>query len=113
MNTPESEAEDEDLATRSSHHLSCQEVDDMTFQQSKQFSFISDTYPERTFFVSTFSGTEGLSELYEFNITLYSSNPEIDSKAMLSNTAKFIIHWEEKQTITFHASSLILNSSRK
>ncbi len=75
----------------------------MTFQQSKQFSFVSEAYPDAdTFSVSTFSGTEGISTLYEFNITLYSPDPEIDLKAMLTNPARLTIHWEEDQILHFH-----------
>ena len=75
----------------------------MTFQQAKQFSFLSQAYPDVDIFsVSTFSGTEGISQLYEFNFTLLCADSEIDLKSMLTNAARFTIHWEEDQALLFH-----------
>jgi len=75
----------------------------MTFQQSKQFSFVSQACPDAdTFSVATFSGTEGISQLYEFTATLFCADSEIDLKSMLQNPARFTIHWEEDQALHFH-----------
>ena len=77
----------------------------MTFQQSKQFSFVSQAYPDAdTFSVATFSGTEGISQLYEFTTPLFCADSEIDLKSMLRNPAKFTIHWDQQ-----HAHGFVSN----
>jgi len=61
------------------------------YQAQKEYSFVSGAYPADTFLVARFTGTEGISRLYEFDITLASEDPEIDSRAMLQNPATFTI----------------------
>lgn len=61
------------------------------YQAQKEYSFVSGAYPADTFLVARFTGTEGISRLYEFDITLACEDPEIDSRAMLQNTATFSI----------------------
>lgn len=61
------------------------------YQAQKEYSFVSGAYPADTFLVARFTGTEGISRLYEFDITLACEDPEIDSRAMLQNTATFTI----------------------
>ena len=63
----------------------------MTYQQQKNFTFVSDAYPEDTFSVVRFRGTEGISKLYEFDITLTSDDPDIDSRSVIQNPATFTI----------------------
>jgi len=60
-------------------------------QQTARFTFVSQAMEEDTFEVVRFRGTEGLSRLYEFEITLVSGNPEIDLKAILRNPATLTI----------------------
>jgi len=62
-----------------------------SYQAQKEYAFISDAYPESTFSVVRFSGVEGISRLYEFDIALISEDPEIDSQRMLRNPAVFVI----------------------
>ena len=72
----------------------------MPLGEKKDFWFISSAYSsdleEPTFHVWEFTGVEGISRLYEFNITLASEDPAIDLKAVLNNPAKLIIRREEK-----------------
>ena len=59
----------------------------MAIDETKRFTFVSQGLPEDTFAVVEFKGTEGLSRLYEFDITLASDDPEIDLKGVLQNPA--------------------------
>ncbi len=61
------------------------------YQAQKEYTFVSGAYPAETFLVARFTGTEGISRLYEFDIRLASEDPEIDSRAMLQNPATFSI----------------------
>lgn len=53
------------------------------------FTFVSDALAADTFDVLRFSGTEGLSALYEFNVLLISSEQDIDPTAVLQGTVTF------------------------
>jgi len=57
----------------------------------KQYQFISKATSEDTFWVVNFKGSEGISQLYEYEITLMSHDPEIDLKKVLKNPAVFIM----------------------
>jgi type VI secretion system VgrG family protein len=59
----------------------------MAIDETKRFTFISQGMPDDTFSVVEFKGTEGISRLYEFDITLASDDPEIDLKGVLQNPA--------------------------
>ena len=63
----------------------------MAIDETKRFTFVSKGLPEDTFSVVEFKGTEGISALYEFDITLASDDPEIDLKGILQNPATLII----------------------
>jgi len=63
----------------------------MEFEDAKKFSFASKALPEDTFGVVRFNGTEGISKLYSFDITLVSDDPEIDLKEILQNPATLTI----------------------
>jgi type VI secretion system secreted protein VgrG len=64
----------------------------MAIDKTKRFTFVSQGLPEDTFSVVTFKGTEGISRLYEYDITLASDDPEIDLKGVLQNPATLTIH---------------------
>ena len=55
----------------------------------KQYTFVSKAVPEDTFSVVSFEGVEGISQLYQFEITLFSHDPDIDLKNMLKMPAVF------------------------
>ena len=58
-----------------------------TYQEQKNFTFVSDACPEDTFDVVRFKGMERISGLYEFDITLSSDDPDIDVRSVLRNPA--------------------------
>jgi type VI secretion system secreted protein VgrG len=68
----------------------------MAIADTKRFSFVSGGLPEDTFSVVTFKGTEGISRLYEFDITLASDDPDIDLKEILQNPATLTIHGSDQ-----------------
>lgn len=63
----------------------------MSREESFRFTFVSKALSEDTFTVAEFKGSEGVSMLYEFEILLYSDDPEIDLKAVLQNQATLTI----------------------
>lgn len=73
----------------------------MAKEEIKRFTFVSGGLPEDTFTVVEFSGTEGISRLYEFDITLASDDPDIDLKKVLQDPATFTILGED-QDIPIH-----------
>ncbi len=73
----------------------------MAYIEERRFSFTSSALPEDTFSVVNFKGIEGISRLYEFEITLVSSDSDIDIDTVLRNSVTFSIHREEKDTV-FH-----------
>jgi len=68
----------------------------MAIDETKRFTFVSKGLPEDTFAVVEFKGTEGISRLYEFDITLASDDPEIDLKGALQNPATLTIKSEDQ-----------------
>ena len=67
----------------------------MEYLSSKKFSFVSDALPSDTFAVVKFTGTEGVSKLYRFEVTLISNDLEIDFGTVTNSTARLILHREE------------------
>ncbi len=63
----------------------------MAIDETKRFTFVSQGLPEDTFSVVKFKGTEGISRLYEFDITLASDDGEIDLKGVVQNPATLTI----------------------
>jgi len=74
----------------------------MPHEEDFNFSFVSRALPEDTFTVAEWKGTEGLSMLYEFEITLYAEDPEIDLKAVLQNPATLTIIPEGEEERKIH-----------
>lgn len=67
-----------------------------TSQGQQRFSFISrGSMPADTFGVVRFSGFEGLSCVYQFDIELISEDPAIDMNEVVQNPARFAILREE------------------
>ncbi len=65
------------------------------------YSFRSGAAAEDAFEVVRFSGVEGLSRPYEFEITLMSSKKDLDLKNLVQNTAVFSMKLEEGE-LPFH-----------
>ncbi|WP_051261058.1 type VI secretion system Vgr family protein [Desulfovibrio inopinatus] len=64
--------------------------------------FVSSAVPEDTFHVVSFSGSEGLCRLFEFNILLSSDNADIDLDAVMDESSTFTIERGlERDDITF------------
>jgi type VI secretion system secreted protein VgrG len=75
--------------------------DAMAYQEERRFTFQSHVLPEETFSVVSFKGIEGISRLYEFDITLVSDDPDIDIGAVLKNGITFKILHEDVEEV-FH-----------
>ncbi len=73
----------------------------MAYQEERHFSFVSSAFPEDTFSVVGFRGLEGISRLYEFEITLGSSDPDLDIGKILKNSIVLKIFRDDKE-ISFH-----------
>ncbi|PKN36403.1 MAG: type VI secretion system tip protein VgrG, partial [Deltaproteobacteria bacterium HGW-Deltaproteobacteria-20] len=73
----------------------------MNYLTNKRFSFISDALPPDTFGVVRFTGTEGISKCYAFEITLISDNLEIDLKDVMKNPAKLTFLRGEGNDVTY------------
>ncbi len=71
----------------------------MAFLEERKFFFVSQAYPEDTFAVVRFKGTEGISKLYEFEILLVAEDPDIDIKKVLNNPARFTIARDDKEVV--------------
>ena len=67
-----------------------------------RFRFISAALAEDAFTLVRFSGREGLSQLYEFDIILDAEDPEIDLKAVLRNPARLVIEREDADDRVIH-----------
>ena len=81
----------------------------MAIDETKRFTFVSQGLPEDTFSVVEFKGTEGISALYEFDITLASDDPEIDLKGVLQNPAILTTKGSD-QDLPIHGSSASLSN---
>jgi len=66
-----------------------------------KFDFTIQGFDKDTFHVVRFSGEEGLSQLYRFEIDLYAGSKDIDFEKALSNTATFTIK-RRQGDIPFH-----------
>ncbi len=73
----------------------------MTNQGQASFSFQLEGFPNNLFIVGNFSGTEALSKLYQFDITLISNDPEIDLNAVMKTSATLVVH-KDGYDIVFH-----------
>jgi len=74
----------------------------MAFTERKEFRFVSQAVADDTFEVVSFRGTEGISKLYEFDITLSSEDSEIDLKSVLQNPATFTIMRAGQDDLPIH-----------
>jgi len=74
----------------------------MKFLTEKRFSFVSAGLDRDTFGVVHFTGTEALSSLYEFNITLVTDDPNLDLDTILRQPATFTIHRPNDQRVDFN-----------
>lgn len=68
----------------------------------KRFSFISLGLPGDTFGVVRFNGTEGLSKIYEFEIQLVSSDPELDLNEVIQNPARLTLLRDRGKDVCFN-----------
>ena len=73
----------------------------MQYTGEKKFSFISDALPESAFGVVKFSGTEGLSRLYEFEILVVSERLDIPLEDVIQKNVRLIIHRNEGEDAVF------------
>ena len=73
----------------------------MAYQEERRFTFTCSALPEETFSVVSFKGIEGISRLYEFDITLVAEDPEIDIGTVLKNSVLFKIVHDEGEEL-FH-----------
>ncbi|PTN36018.1 type VI secretion system Vgr family protein [Desulfonatronum sp. SC1] len=76
----------------------------MPVLKENAFTFVSHGLPEETFTVARFSGEEGLSTLYKFEILLVSEQEDVDIAAVLQNPATFTIkeHFSGDEDLPFH-----------
>jgi len=63
----------------------------MPVLKENAFTFVSKALPENTFTVARFSGEEGLSMLYRFEILLVSELDDVDLSAVLQNPATLTV----------------------
>ena len=64
----------------------------MNYLTSEKFSFQSKAVDEKTFGVVKFTGSEGLSQLYHFDIMLVADSYKINIGDILQANAVFYIH---------------------
>jgi len=74
----------------------------MATKENIKFSFTSTSQPEDTFTVAEFEGSEAISRLYEFDITLYADDPDIDLKEVLKNPVKLTVEQDGENLRVFH-----------
>ncbi|OQX20450.1 MAG: hypothetical protein BWK76_01245 [Desulfobulbaceae bacterium A2] len=67
-----------------------------------RFTFVSQAQSEDTFTVARFQGCEGISQLYSFEIMMYSDDADLDLKQILKNPAKLTIEREGETVRFFH-----------
>lgn len=73
----------------------------MSNDSRQKFSFDIQGFDKNTFHVVRFTGEEGLSELYRFEIVLYAGDKDVDFEKALTNTATFTI-LRQQGNIPFH-----------
>jgi type VI secretion system secreted protein VgrG len=71
-------------------------------QARSRFLFTSQALDEETFEVVRFRGSEGVSRLYEFDITLVSEDPEVDFRSVLRNPATLTILRQDEDPRIVH-----------
>jgi type VI secretion system secreted protein VgrG len=74
----------------------------MAFLTEKKYSFVVDVLDRDTFAVVEFTGEEGLSQPYRFEVMLVSEDGEIDFSRVMEGRACFTIHREDGDEIDFH-----------
>lgn len=74
----------------------------MAIKENIRFTFTSTSQPDDTFTVAEFSGTEAISKLYEFDISLYADDPDIDLKEVLKNPVQLTVQKEGEVLRVFH-----------
>ncbi|MBI4804257.1 MAG: type VI secretion system tip protein VgrG [Desulfovibrio sp.] len=70
--------------------------------QQPHFTFKIQGFDKDTFHVVRFTGTEGLSKLYQFELTVLSEKTSIDFEQALSGTATFTIKRQGITDLTWH-----------
>ncbi|XCN73040.1 MAG: type VI secretion system tip protein TssI/VgrG [Candidatus Electrothrix aestuarii] len=68
----------------------------------KKFSFTSKATDDDSFAVVSFTGSEAISQPYEFEIVLVSEKTDIDPLQVLHNSARFTIHRDKEQDVHFN-----------
>ncbi|MDN7675855.1 type VI secretion system tip protein TssI/VgrG [Burkholderia oklahomensis] len=68
-----------------------QQIADAASANARRFAFVSEAYGEATFEVVDMTGREAISQLYRFELTLISAEPQIDFAKMLSRAATLTI----------------------
>lgn len=74
----------------------------MNYLTDKKFSFESKSEDKETFGVVSFTGSEGLSRLYQFDITLVADSADIDMDGIIEKPASFFIHRPDGSKVPFH-----------
>ena len=74
----------------------------MNYLTEKKFSFVSKAVSEDTFGVVSVDGTEGLSQLYQFDISLVSERADIDLDSVMQEPASFFIYRPDGSTVPYH-----------
>jgi type VI secretion system secreted protein VgrG len=73
----------------------------VAYDNSKKFSFEIQGFPKDAFHVIRFNGHEGLSKLYEFDVSLYSTDGGVDFDKVFSGDAVFKI-LRQQGDVDFH-----------
>jgi type VI secretion system secreted protein VgrG len=81
-------------------------------QGEPHFTFRVSTLPEDSFHVVRFSGTEGLSRLYQFDLTLLSDKRSLDFGRALSGTATFSVRRGEGGDLVWRGILMELRLTR-
>jgi len=68
----------------------------MAFKNNKTYAFYTKAVPDGTFSVVDFRGIEGLSRVYQYNITLVSDNSEIDLKKMMQQPVALVFECNDQ-----------------
>ena len=74
----------------------------MPILTDEKYGFVSSAAPADEFSVVEFTGVEGLSRPYEFDILLASTNPMVDIARVLRARATFTIHRPDGDDVVFH-----------
>jgi type VI secretion system secreted protein VgrG len=74
----------------------------MEYLTARKFSFTSSGLPEDTFGVVNFTGTEGISLCYQFDVTLVSENLEIDLAGVVQQPGKLTFHRKDGSVVDYH-----------